>query len=108
MKKTTKKIVHAMTKQLLTNGPQYTSVGICNNTYDNIPKLDLEQEMELKELMTLWPESSGNHSYPVPSGSKRQKNPLLAYTKRNNMWNKKSAYGSARWRLVEWLHEQTK
>jgi hypothetical protein len=108
MKKKTKEKVHAMMAHLLTKGPRYLNTGICNNAYGDIKELSEEQAQEVRGLMKLWPEYSGNPSFPVPSCSTPQTAPDITYFTRNNMWDRESNYGRARWRLVQWLHEQTK
>lgn len=55
MKKKTKARVHAMMTSLLTKGPEFLRVGICNQEYADIEMLDTEEEDELIELMRRWP-----------------------------------------------------
>jgi hypothetical protein len=108
MKKKTKEIVHAMMTSLLVVGPALHNIGICHQEYAHIEALGDDEEDELTELMSEWPEFSGNQTFPVPACTKKKMDPGDKYVLRKDFWNKKSAYGRARWRLVAWLHDQTK
>jgi len=53
---------------------------------------------KIKALFAAWPRYSGNIDYPVPHPAK---DPQQAYNETENMWNRRTKYGQARWDLLE-------
>ena len=56
-------------------------------------------------LVQEWPEFSGDPEYPVPHRSLR---PGEAYHWVVDKWDRRTEYGKARWRLVDFLIEKLK
>lgn len=82
------------------DGMRVDSVGICFN----LCSLLESETQELIRLMNKWPEASGNASFPVPHN---KFNPMEAYFRsKPNLWNKRTKYGRARFRLCKWLIEE--
>lgn len=79
--------------QLRMYGPVHPDTGICDN-------VDVRG---LRKFMAEWPEYSGNSSYPVPHPDGADN----AYG-RPGMWNRRTKYGRARWRLVDYLIDRLK
>lgn len=61
----------------------------------------------LRLLMSAWPEFSGNPLFPVPHYKYAPRTAHSRAAGKNTMWSKKSKYGKARRRLLDWLIEQT-
>ncbi len=89
------------------NGPQRLDRGICIAVW----QLSLQRDWKisditraLKKYWVKWPEYSGDVTYPIVTNKK-----IIAYRQYDNCenkWNKRSPYGRARWRLLNWLIEQ--
>lgn len=60
---------------------------------------------QLNDLMRQWPEYSGDPVYPIPSFEPDGLSPELKYNCRSykSKWDRNTAYGAARWRLLDWL-----
>ena len=61
------------------------------------------------ELVTEWPEFSGDDVYPVPCPPWNDITPRYAFhvhSDRNLMWDRDHPYGAARWRLIRWTIAQ--
>ena len=65
-------------------------LGICNQ-----PGIQIN-----KKMFARWPEWTGSFFFPVPHPTL---SPRDAYRKICNLWDRSTAYGQARWRLLEWL-----
>lgn len=79
--------------------PFFQDMGICGQ----VTSTGITEKRWLEKVMDKWPEHSGNREYPVPhpTGS-----PEVAYHLVCNKWDRNTAYGQARWRLLEWLIEE--
>lgn len=52
----------------------------------------------LRGLFRRWPQFSGNADFPVPHPTKPA---CIAYNSTQNMWDRRTKYGRARWDLLE-------
>lgn len=86
--------------------------GICGNIYNTVYDLKLNNNRgveyvysEMKKLFCMWPEFSGNESFPIHSTFYRD-TPGQMYRRRsieNTLWDKTTRYGRARWRLAHFM-----
>lgn len=53
---------------------------------------------KLRGLFREWPQFSGNADFPVPHPTELA---CIAYNSTQNMWNRRTKYGRARWDLLE-------
>lgn len=66
------------------------------------PERPRHLDKTLKAIFTEWPEFSGELSYPI--GSKNGVlSPQTLFNTTRNMWSTKTAYGKARWRLLDFV-----
>lgn len=73
--------------------------GICSNA-QNV--LTYPQYIKTINKMKQWPKHSGSEKYPISTS--KQKTPCKQYWEKDSTkWSKRSAYGRARWELLEWL-----
>lgn len=56
-----------------------------------------------QDLVNKWPEHSGNPSFPIPHPDWPAP---YGYLMCRNKWDKRTEYGKARWRLVDFLIEK--
>lgn len=100
----------AVLEELRANGPVGAGMGICQNAsslyqahYGVIVPIEAMQE-----LMTKWPDYSGNPRFPVPSPHGGSAQHAYMNTLDVDMWNPDVPYGHLRWQLLEWLIERLK
>ena len=87
--------------------------GLCRNYFmfyrenvDSTPsgQSDLQYTMENYGIsFENWPEYSGRIFYPIKPHNRC---PIATYGKCRDYWSKRTKYGQARWRLLDWLIEQ--
>lgn len=53
---------------------------------------------KIQSLTYKWPKFSGSMHFPVPHPAEP---PCLAYNTTQNMWDRRTKYGQARWSLLE-------
>lgn len=53
---------------------------------------------KIQSLTCKWPKFSGSMDFPVPHPAEP---PCLAYNTTQNMWDRRTKYGQARWSLLE-------
>jgi hypothetical protein len=77
-------------------------MGICANlAWELHNEVTCEQCTEIEQaLFKAWPEYSGDLYYPVPAEGCA---PHEAYNDTDNMWDSDTAYGQARWRLLNFM-----
>lgn len=92
-------------------GPTCRSVGICSNALVGDPDSEDGEDPLWREIVTwlratgvLWPEFSGSMVFPVPHVALP---PNRAYDlSYRNLWDQKSPYGQARYRLLDFMIER--
>jgi hypothetical protein len=77
-------------------------VGICANIISNTPVgADYQDLVQIqRDLFKLWPEYTDQPEYPVPCEGLR---PERVYKKTEDKWDTDTAYGQARWRLLDFM-----
>lgn len=89
--------------QIKRDGPKRKKIGLCQNITDVMPNA-WGVHHTLEELFKTWPLHSGDIIFPVPCPDKE---PDVAYCNfTGNMWDKRTAYGSNRWNLLEHCIQQ--
>lgn len=83
--------------KLKKKGPPEKGSGLC------IYLSHESSEVIPRHLVQEWPEHPGSVSYPVPHPYFP---PAYGYTMSNSKWDKRTQYGKARWRLVDFLIEK--
>ena len=56
---------------------------------------------ELRGLFRRWPQFSGDADFPVPHHTEPACIAYIAYSSTQNMWDRRTKYGQARWSLLE-------
>lgn len=93
--------LHQLLLQLREAGPT-TDFGICCQVKHLCDSKQLYDE--LRALFSRWPEFSGHPEFPVPHPDQ---SPSQAFHTEVDLWDRSTEYGAARWRLLDWLIEQT-
>lgn len=77
-------------------------LGICSNMILNAPdEADYKTQVQIpRDLFKRWPEYTGHQGFPVPCEGKR---PEQVYKKTKDKWDTDTAYGQARWRLLNFM-----
>lgn len=78
--------------------PDDSPHGICT-TVQILTKFTPQLESDVYDIISRWPEHSGNRDYPVPHPTM---DPKLAYLKTDNLWEP-TPYGDARRRLYHFV-----
>lgn len=83
--------------------------GICSNLIESSDgRFDSKH---LKPLFPNWPEFSGTDYFPIKSYDMDEPDPVFVYdlaSEEETMWDRNTEYGAARWRLLDFLIEETK
>ena len=76
--------------------------GICLNFEDLLDRewVLIDSDELIQGIAATWPKFSGDISYPVPHASL---SPEEAYSKTNNLWDKRTRYGQDRRELLEFI-----
>lgn len=103
-------VMAALHEALLSVKERPKNIGICNQILDRLPSSLSNREFTnavdtLDALMRQWPKYSGDPEFPVPHPSKEASEAYLGCA---DKWSKRSAYGRARWELLDYLIERTK
>lgn len=94
----TTETIQSLYRQLMSINPNTATAGICN-------EIDLFTGAEIRlldALFKIWPEYSGNYSFPIKSPAYLKsinKNAYFIYHGSSLMWHPKTIYGAARRRL---------
>lgn len=94
--------------ELKKDGPARKKSGICQNAselYESYYGVFVPVEA-MQDLMSQWPEFSGNELFPVPSPWGGDSGFAYRSISVDNFWNPLHSYGAARLRLLDWLIEQ--
>jgi hypothetical protein len=77
-------------------------MGICSSLAAQLlGEVEHEQFTEIQQaLFKAWPEYTGHKYFPVPSEGC---DPVGAYDNTEDKWNTDTAYGQARWRLLNFM-----
>jgi hypothetical protein len=111
-----KALLHKIATGLLDSSlPLSTGYGICESVRTSLESLaaDLDEfeavDGLLAYIIDAWPRNSGREVFPVPGA--RGKDPAAAYVDavaNGTLWSKRSAYGRARWELLQYIADKTK
>lgn len=79
--------------------------GICNNIGMHINDIHAAGKI-VADVARLWPEYSGDPSYPVPGWCGYNSHVAFNMASPGMMWSQDHEYGQARWRLVQFMVDQ--
>ena len=97
--------LHEALLKIRAEGPHHHDQGICaalSNASD-----DVFCGADLLEFFAEWPEFSGDLHYPVQDPSPEPECPRDVYCLTEDLWDRDTPYGAARWRLLDFLIERT-
>lgn len=108
MCKINKRLILDALLYLKENGPLIDGTGICHNLHKIMRKYGVYHSVDddLIKIFISWEEFSGDKNYPI-SVSKLV-SAAHQYERSKQLWNTKTEYGKARYRLLDFLIDEIK